>query len=428
MPTSLPRRARGSWERAGIARRLLLGCEAVPCSNTAPGGQQHPSSPGNHGEHLSWNPPLLSGSLMSLAWGVCPLKKQLHCCSGEKKNKNSSRLCCVCLHSSGETSRRSQGWAQPQGSCMSNSSLFTGDPERMFVGAGRRVGASEATHFALALGCRMPLLQGGAACRRFISLGYWELAAAASATIAICSPPLPRLPSCCLLCSSPDGDDLRHINNICWHSHLSPLLNSPFLNELCECNGNVKDNEQAEGASCFPQWASLHASMVLGTWDSSGHGVTLKHPIWLFLKQCIHLLLSCAVCFSEMDALPASCPSVLVVSAFVHCIVIIPATSKMRPSELLLHAPGLAQPELHQGDAQRPWLCIIPMSSLCNLEQTVSAVFPLTLLIFQSEADFKYRWSTKCGARPQLQANVIQIALQYAIHCFESKLQANICI
>lgn len=73
-----------------------------------------------------------------------------------------------------------------------------------------------------------------------------------------------------------------HINNICWHNHLSLLLSSPFLNELRECNGNVKENKEAEGASCFPQWASLHAFMVLGTWDSSGHGVTLKHPTWLF--------------------------------------------------------------------------------------------------------------------------------------------------
>lgn len=209
MPTSLPSRLRSSWEGAGMARRLVLGCEAVPCSNPADGGQQHPSSPGNHGERPSWNPPLLSDSLMSLAWGAWPLKKQLHCCSRGKKN--SSRLCCVCLHSSGETSRRSQGWARPQGSCMSNSSLFTGDPERMFVGAGRRVGASKVTHFALALGCRMPWLRGGAACRRFISLGYWEHLLLLQVPQLPFAPPLPPwLPSGCLLCSSPDGDDLSY--------------------------------------------------------------------------------------------------------------------------------------------------------------------------------------------------------------------------
>lgn len=37
----------------------------------------------------------------------------------------------------------------------------------------------------------------------------------------------PWLPSGSLLCDNPDGDYLCHINNMCWHNNLSPLLNLP---------------------------------------------------------------------------------------------------------------------------------------------------------------------------------------------------------
>lgn len=280
MPTSLPSRLRSSWEGAGMARRLVLGCEAVPCSNPADGGQQHPSSPGNHGERPSWNPPLLSDSLMSLAWGVWPLKKQLHCCSREKKIAPD---CAVCVY----TALERQAGARR-------------------AGLGRREAVCQTVPYSpeILKGCLLEQAEGWELLKWHILLWPWDAGCrgceeeqpaedlslwATGSTCCCC-----KCHSCHLLPLSPHGSLVAvsfaaalmvmtcHINNICWHNHLSPLLSSPFLNELRECNGNVKENKEAEGTSCFPQWASLHAFMVLGTWDSSGHGVTLKHPTWLF--------------------------------------------------------------------------------------------------------------------------------------------------
>lgn len=63
--------------------------------------------------------------------------------SAAGQEKSSSGLCSACLRNAKELSRRSLRRVPQQGRHISKSYLFTGDPERMFVGSCRRVEAPE---------------------------------------------------------------------------------------------------------------------------------------------------------------------------------------------------------------------------------------------------------------------------------------------
>lgn len=135
------------------------------------------------------------------------------------QEKYSSGLCHACLHNAKEMSRRSLGRLPQQGRCISKSYLFTGDPEKVFVGSCRKVEAPEIQDAITSSRSRQQQIYLSGllgACHCFKCHNYRLVSSH------------PWLPSGSLLCDNPDGDYLCHMNNICRHNHLYPLCNSPI--------------------------------------------------------------------------------------------------------------------------------------------------------------------------------------------------------